>query len=107
MSSKRHVQEESTTPRLQVILATLERGEAVLFYCKAGKDRTGILAALLLSLAGATDDQIISDYILCAPILPASLSIAHSRVSLFIFWCTGDMGNVLSSIYLSGICPNK
>ena len=37
-----------------------------MFYCKAGKDRTGIVAALLLSLAGATDDQIISDYILCA-----------------------------------------
>lgn len=34
----------------------------VLFYCTAGKDRTGVLAAVLLLLLGAEDDVVIEDY---------------------------------------------
>lgn len=33
-----------------------------LFHCTAGKDRTGLCAMLLLSLAGVDDDTIIADY---------------------------------------------
>ncbi|KZT35550.1 hypothetical protein SISSUDRAFT_160575 [Sistotremastrum suecicum HHB10207 ss-3] len=36
--------------------------EAVLFHCTAGKDRTGVLAAIILSLAGASDQDIATDY---------------------------------------------
>jgi len=35
---------------------------AVLFHCAAGKDRTGIIAALLLGLAGVQDADIIANY---------------------------------------------
>ena len=35
----------------------------VLFHCAAGKDRTGILAMLLLSLAGVDKWDIVSDYV--------------------------------------------
>jgi protein-tyrosine phosphatase len=35
----------------------------VLFHCAAGKDRTGVLAALILGSVGVVDDDIISDYI--------------------------------------------
>jgi protein-tyrosine phosphatase len=34
----------------------------VLFHCAAGKDRTGVAAALLLELAGVDDETIIEDY---------------------------------------------
>jgi protein tyrosine/serine phosphatase len=34
----------------------------VLFHCVGGKDRTGIVAMLLLALAGVTEDDIIADY---------------------------------------------
>jgi protein-tyrosine phosphatase len=34
----------------------------VLFHCFAGKDRTGIIAAMLLALAGVSDDGIAADY---------------------------------------------
>jgi len=34
----------------------------VLFHCAVGKDRTGIVAALLLSLAGVSPPDIIADY---------------------------------------------
>ena len=35
----------------------------VLFFCAAGKDRTGLIAALLLSLVGVGDDEIVADYV--------------------------------------------
>jgi protein-tyrosine phosphatase len=35
---------------------------AVLFHCYAGKDRTGVVSAMLLSLLGVDEDVIISDY---------------------------------------------
>lgn len=35
---------------------------AVLFHCTLGKDRTGIIAALLLTLAGVADADIAADY---------------------------------------------
>ncbi|PPQ70449.1 hypothetical protein CVT26_013943 [Gymnopilus dilepis] len=38
--------------------------EGCLFHCTAGKDRTGILAAIILKLAGVSDDDIAHDYAL-------------------------------------------
>ena len=35
---------------------------AVLFHCTTGKDRTGIISALLLGLCGVSDEDIIADY---------------------------------------------
>jgi Tyrosine phosphatase family len=52
-------------PALQIIRAAAERGEATLFFCKIGKDRTGLMAALVLAACGATNDEIISDYNRC------------------------------------------
>jgi protein-tyrosine phosphatase len=45
------------------ILATPGSLPAV-FHCAAGKDRTGMLAALVLSALGVPDDVIIADYAL-------------------------------------------
>jgi protein-tyrosine phosphatase len=42
--------------------AVAESDGAVLFHCAAGKDRTGVAAALLLDLAGVADDEIVADY---------------------------------------------
>ena len=47
---------------VQIIRAAAERGESTLFFCKIGKDRTGLMAALVLAACGATNDEIISDY---------------------------------------------
>ncbi|KAF5363895.1 hypothetical protein D9756_000217 [Leucocoprinus leucothites] len=38
--------------------------EGCLFHCTAGKDRTGIIAAILLKLAGVDDETIAKDYAL-------------------------------------------
>jgi protein-tyrosine phosphatase len=39
----------------------------LLFHCGAGKDRTGVLAAMALKLLGVSDEDIISDYVLTDP----------------------------------------
>lgn len=36
--------------------------EGVLFHCTAGKDRTGVVSAILLALVGVSDEDIIYDY---------------------------------------------
>jgi protein-tyrosine phosphatase len=41
----------------------------VLFHCAAGKDRTGVAAALLLELAGVPDQTIVDDYTLSEALL--------------------------------------
>jgi hypothetical protein len=54
--------------RAQLISEAAESGETTMFFCKIGKDRTGLLAALVLSCCGASDDEIVSDYMRCANI---------------------------------------
>jgi len=39
---------------------------ALYVHCAVGKDRTGVVSALLLSLAGASDDAIVADHLLTA-----------------------------------------
>ncbi|WP_197028963.1 tyrosine-protein phosphatase [Blastococcus sp. URHD0036] len=41
----------------------VDDGMPALFHCAAGKDRTGILAALLLSTVGVPDDAVVADYV--------------------------------------------
>jgi protein-tyrosine phosphatase len=45
-----------------VLEAIAGAGGGVLFHCFAGKDRTGLIAAMLLSLAGVDRDRIAEDY---------------------------------------------
>ena len=49
----------------QVINDILEAdGKAVLFHCTSGKDRTGMLSAIILAALGANEEAIIADYTL-------------------------------------------
>lgn len=43
-----------------------ENRHPVAFYCTAGKDRTGMIAAIILALLGTADDAIVEDYSLSA-----------------------------------------
>lgn len=54
----------------RTLFETLSEAEGrVLFHCAAGKDRTGVAAALLLELAGVDDETIIEDYMLTERLL--------------------------------------
>lgn len=48
----------------------LESAEPTVFHCTAGKDRTGLAAALLLHVLGASPEQIWDDYLLTNQRLP-------------------------------------
>ena len=61
--SKGHVAEV-----INAVAAGLERG-GVLVHCHGGKDRTGIVVALLLSLVGVPDEIIAEDYALSEAML--------------------------------------
>ncbi|MGM0238716.1 MULTISPECIES: tyrosine-protein phosphatase [Enterococcus] len=41
----------------------LQTKQPILFHCFAGKDRTGFAAALILKISGASDEQIMKDYL--------------------------------------------
>ena len=43
-------------------LCATPEAHPVVFYCSAGRDRTGVMAALVLAICGATDDEILADY---------------------------------------------
>lgn len=54
---------EGAAPQLAIALTLIAHtpGTAA-FHCAAGRDRTGVLAAVLLLALGATDDDIVTDY---------------------------------------------
>jgi hypothetical protein len=46
-----------------VILEAVRAGEPAVIFCKLGKDRTGLISALVLACCAATEEEIVSDYI--------------------------------------------
>ena len=68
--------------RVMRLIAAAPAG-TILFHCTAGKDRTGLVAALLLKLAGVADADIVADYAETAchigPVLAALEMRARAR----------------------------
>ncbi len=48
-------------------------GRPTVIHCAAGKDRTGVLAAMVLRLAGVADEVIVADYMASAAHMPRML----------------------------------
>ncbi|WP_051478854.1 tyrosine-protein phosphatase [Arthrobacter sp. H5] len=64
------------TVRPEVVLRALHpirEGKRTLVHCAAGKDRTGVIAAVVLMIAGVKDELIIEDYAHTAGALPEIL----------------------------------
>lgn len=65
---------ESAAPQLASALGIIALAPgATAFHCAAGRDRTGVLAAVLLLALGATDDDIVADYARTSPNMAAIL----------------------------------
>ena len=54
----------------QAVQMIAEAEGPLVFHCSGGKDRAGVLAALLLSLAGVEREMVLADYALTATHLP-------------------------------------
>lgn len=50
------------SPIAQVLRIIAHSPSAVLFHCSAGKDRTGVITAILLMLCGVDESDILADY---------------------------------------------
>lgn len=59
---------------VRAVAAVMEGADdGVYFHCAAGKDRTGVVAALVLELLGVDRDVIVDDYLLTAGAVPSIL----------------------------------
>jgi protein-tyrosine phosphatase len=61
----------------EILKAMADAEGAVLFYCFAGKDRTGILSALLLMLAGVPTVDVLADYMVTYTYIQSKLAMAN------------------------------
>ncbi|GAB3662125.1 tyrosine-protein phosphatase [Ramlibacter alkalitolerans] len=66
----------------------LASDEPTVFHCTAGKDRTGFAAALLLKAVGASDDEVMHDYLLTNErlVLPQESRMGLSREAMVVLW---------------------
>ena len=48
---------------MNTIFNILINGEGILYFCNAGKDRTGVISMLILIALGASDESICTDYL--------------------------------------------
>jgi protein-tyrosine phosphatase len=69
-------------PQVAAVLGALAEPDALpaVFYCAAGKDRTGVLAAVVLGLLGVGDGDIVADYALTDPMASEILTRAADEV---------------------------
>ncbi|MFC4948090.1 tyrosine-protein phosphatase [Pseudonocardia sp. GCM10023141] len=58
-----HLSSPSSTLSTVVRIVGAMAGRPILLHCAAGKDRTGLATAILLSLLGVDDDEITADYV--------------------------------------------
>jgi protein-tyrosine phosphatase len=71
---------EVSAPSISEIVAELVSGATpALFHCAAGKDRTGVVAAILLSAVGVTRDAVIADFMETEPALPDIIAYLQRR----------------------------
>ncbi len=50
--------------KMKEIFEILNKSDGIIFFCNAGKDRTGVISAIILKLLGVEENEIIDDYIL-------------------------------------------
>lgn len=70
-----------------MLMRLMDQQTPLIFHCAAGKDRTGVAAALILSLLGVSDEQIIEDYLVTQAATQNLLESFHAGGA------TGPQGN--------------
>jgi protein-tyrosine phosphatase len=66
------------TPIRDVITTIVESEHPLVFHCSAGKDRTGLIAAVVLGALGVSDHDIARDYALTGRVLPSLLAMLRA-----------------------------
>lgn len=73
---------EASSRAMARVIRCMEENDtgACLFHCTAGKDRTGIIGALIYEMLGASREDIISDYMLTGECLSAFADRLYARI---------------------------
>ena len=79
---KRLLDEDAQSIRQVFESLVLDEPGCVLFHCRAGKDRTGVIAMLLLGLAGVSDEEVIRDYAASRSVMTPSMWIQRALVTV-------------------------
>ncbi len=102
--------------QMRRIIQTIQQAESnVLYFCNAGKDRTGVVSAILLALQGIPDADIVRDYMKSKPnLMPMLLSYAAQNPSVDIRVITlsetyiqGFLDWLKQSNFLEGVSSNE
>lgn len=67
-----------------IIKEFLEADTAVLYHCSAGKDRTGVLSAMLLLSLGVSQDQVMNNYLLSNEYRQEEINRELEKLSRFV-----------------------
>jgi protein-tyrosine phosphatase len=71
---------DMSIPAISEIIAELTSGATpAVFHCAAGKDRTGVVAAIILCAVGVTRDAVITDFMETEPILDEIIAYLQRR----------------------------
>lgn len=70
---------------IRAVMEALDGSGCSLFHCRAGKDRTGVIAMLLLGLAGVDDEHIVADYRVTQDYMGRGLRAQRVGVSILLF----------------------
>ncbi len=72
---------EQGAASIRTVLGELaEPGPAAVYHCSGGKDRTGVMSAVLLRLLGTDDEEIVADYATSEGHLRAMLDAYHESL---------------------------
>ncbi|MEV4390974.1 tyrosine-protein phosphatase [Nonomuraea sp. NPDC049607] len=72
--------------RTAVETIAVDDNAPVVVHCAVGKDRTGLLTALILSLAGVAEDDIVADYALTGLATERFIADRHTRHPDALMW---------------------
>ena len=72
--SKSYIDMLTLHEKIRKIFEILASNEGVLYFCNAGKDRTGVITALILKLINVSNEDIINDYMVTKELMRESLS---------------------------------
>ena len=85
--------------RMDEIIDAIENAKTnVLYFCNAGKDRTGVVSAILLKRAGYDDEYIIRDYMKSAENLADMLNIYAQSTGIDVDIITPHRENITAVI---------
>lgn len=85
-------------PQIAAIMGAIAGAPAggILFHCHAGRDRTGLIAALLLGVAGVPAAAITADYALSFSALPETMDATLDHLE-------SDYGGIAAYLHAAGV----